>query len=929
VIPTALLTSCLETADTLIGEERPAKNLHLQKSQRKLRQLITHAMLQSTFNYMEAVTHLVVMACLLDSGNTAKNHCNIYGYTKFQPVFKDFFAGQQLEDAMKDLENAKRDAGQPDNGLVLAVPAPEMKGSLNETLVIYETSLMEEYEITDKKEIVGALHVGVDLLGKPPPNDHKNPLNYICAVYRHLGDDEVTVAKGTPYQYVVHLDRSEKAELSKAHEKVWDDLIEDHAEDMRALLLDPKQRFDYDFLENGKPNSYTTELYEQWLEQQMDDERFFTEDTMLNRLLEQCHATYKMKVPVKASAQVKKGEDSTRARAVISPGVAGSEGLHQARVSPLVRALEALHAIKYNHTNLKGLTEDTKRIRFAEYLMAVPKGAIVFGTDKSKNDSCFREGVWKKCVRYLAKMADIFEEKMLARPYCYTPDEAKAPDAFPTGTLDMKFWIVKLTPLLAFLLSGIGPTGFINRMESTTEDGVMVLEVFGEEAYEKWRKAERVAFPSEHPSWSNHPPPHVAEIVQWEPLAPRMVTTTSVKCEDLEEDQIVTVHMGIREGDDQSHAFIPPTEWSDLSIKEKAIRITAALSRATNFIFEPALTADELDMVGHNGIVEMLSAWVGLPSTKVGNYDEAVIVPKILKALRKMPHCSVSSQHTIVYDEEGTALHVEKNNIYWSLALTRYYCLAIMNKESLGVRGLFLSLGDYCYNKLSGIMGQINASAFRTVYGDRDPERKRLEEAAATTFDTCGAMHEAAHDALTIVLPQRVMRVCCTAWRSELPQLTLVSKDVVCDALLEFDSITMNLDMKDEMIEDPMILWEYLEIGCLLEPLVTYATVNHRKIAAQMRSRKVLADNEETVQLARAAAGTTPYGTARKEGKSGKAGADQGGKSKGKDKGKGTGGKGKGKGSPDADRPKPSWSKGGAHDKDKWWRNDRAKVARW
>lgn len=902
IIPTELLTACLETADSLLGEERPAKNLHLQKAQRRLKRLVSNKVDQPTFNYLETITNLVTMALLLDSGETGKNHCNICAYSGVQPMFQDFFANMHLEDAMEDLDRAKKEAGHPVEGIVLSVPAPEMKGSLSEKLVMFETAAFGEYELTEKKSIVGAVQVGVDLMGKSPPNDHKSPLNFICAVYRHLGDSDTVVAEGTPFEYVVHLDRREKSKLSANHDRVWEDMIEDHCNDFIMLLTSREHRFDYNFFTDGKPNSYSTESYEKWLEEQIADESFYASDNAMCELLSNTKATMPHMQQLKATAQCKKGEDSSRARAVISPGVSGSEGLHQARTSPMIKALEALHAILYNHTNLKGLNEETKRIRFAEFLRAVPKGAIVFGTDKSKNDSCFREAVWKKCVKYLAKMNDIFEEQVMTRAYVYSPNEASASQSFPNGTLDMKYWIIKLTPLLAILLSGIGPTSFFNRLESTVENGTGVLDVYGDEAYAKWRLAERRAVASAHPAWSQHALPHVAEFVEWAPLAPHMVADTSVKYDKLEKDQIRTYHMGIYEGDDQAHAIIPPDTdgWKNLSVKDTVMHYTSRMSRATNFIFEAALTADEMDMVGRNSILEMLSAWIGLPSGRSDTYEVAVIVPKVLKAIRKLPHCTISSQHTIIYDATGEPIDVERNENFWSLALTKFFALAIINKESLGIRGLFLSHGDYCYEQLERLLGKQCAYNFGTIYGDRDPERREIEEAASTTFGYCGIMREHAHDVLEDVNKDRVLRTCCAAWRSELPELALDSKDKVGAALMAFDSITMTVEITDQHISDPMMLWEALDIGCLLEPLVMHATSNHKKVAAMFRSTKLLADSEETVQLARKYASTKPNGSANKDGRPDAAESQGRGKEKGDGKGKGKQGKGKGKGPADA-----------------------------
>jgi len=944
ILPTGVLTTCMDVCDSLAGEDKPAKNLHLQKVVRKLRRTVSGSVNQAEFSYLQTVANLVVMAMLLDTGDSGKNHCDIMGYSSVQPDFKDFFADKNLEEAVDDLAAAKADAGHDDDVMVYAVPAPEIQGSLNETLVLYETNELGDYELKEKKRVVGAVHTGVDLLGKPSPNDHTNPLNFIGAVYRHFGDSETAVAAGTPDEYVVHLDRSEKSELTANQKRVWEDLIDKHAEDFKYLLTSDEQRFDYDFWSDGKPNSYATEDYEKWLGEQMQDERFFAADNALNELLANTKATARHIQELRASAACKKGEDSSRARAVITPGVAGSEGLHQCRNAPNVKALEALHAILYNHTNLKGLTEDTKRIRFAEFLRAIAKGAVGFGTDKRSNDSCFRNAVWKMCCRYLAVMNDIFEEYQMVRGHVYTPDEHLREDAFPHGSLDLKYWILKLTPLLAILLSGIGPTSFLNRLESTVDQGVAVLEIHGEEAYQKWWKAQRQAVRSDHPEWSKHSLPHVAEHVEWAPLAPRMVRDTNVKSDQLKEEDIITPHMGISEGDDQMHAFLLPQtpEWTKLSTRESVVKFTAIMSAQTKFIFEPALTADEFDMVGRNAIIEMLSAWIGLPSGKSDNYEVAVIVPKVLKAIRKLPHSTLSSQHTVVRDLDGSPLEVVRDGNYWALALTKYYALAIINKESLGNRGLFLSHGDYCYAKLESLVGCSAARSHPTLYGDRDPEKRGLEEAARTTFEVCGELRDNAHETVCAVHRDRVTRVCCTAWRSELPELAALPKEDVVASLLAFDSVTMTTEITDEHVKDPMLLWTELEdIGCLLEPLVRHATAQHKKVSAMFRNKMLLADAEQTVQLARSYASVKPRESATKEGGSDDAAKPPGGgKGKGGAKSKAGGkggkawsqsqdakgkasskskGKGRGSGGGKGTYPLPSWRRGSTGDS--WWRS--------
>jgi hypothetical protein len=178
-------------------------------------------------------------------------------------------------------------------------------------------------------------------------------------------------------------------------------------------------------------------------------------------------------------------------------------------------------------------------------------------------------------------------------------------------------------------------------------------------------------------------------------------------------------------------------------------------------------------------------------------------------------------------------------------------------------------------------------------------------------------MRDHAHDTLAGVNKDRVVRTCCSAWRSELPELAAEPKEKVIAALLAFDSISLLLEITDQHVSDPMLLWQQLDIGCLLGPLVMRATSNHKHVASYFRSAKLLADSEETVLLARNFASTKPGWPASKEGWSDTAaGPQKGGKGKGKGKAKGKG-KGKGKGSKHNDSapaPKahaPAEAKGG------------------
>jgi hypothetical protein len=913
VLPNFVYTMCLDGADSLVSEDKPAKNLANAKAVRAMRKHLNkagHEQGHHIYNYLQTITQLTIMALMMDHGERGTSSCHILGYSDFQPVYTDFYSTTQLEEKIDELKEAKEEAGHPTSGIVRAVPAPVVQGTLSPGMVLVETDELDDYALVEKKPTIGAIVTGVDLLGKGPPNDHKDPMNYIGALYRHVGDSTTPVCEGTPFEYNIVIDRSTKAKLNATQHRVWDDLTEAHLGKFAEMLKDETFAFDFDFYADGKPGAYDEKKYDAAISEQMSNEAFFADHTAMNDILAHCketegiiadirsrvtpeqlaaHRHHRKQLcwfewgvappnvpedppqpcmePLRATANLKRGEDSQRSRAVITPGICGSEALSQSRTAPAVKAIECLHGAVYNHTNLKGCTEETKRIKFADFLRSVPKGALVYGTDKSKNDACFREAVWRKCVKYLARMCDMFGDAMWTDGYVFAANESTASDSFPAGLMKLKYWAVKMTPLLSFLMSGIGPTSLFNRLESQVENGVAVFEIYKEAEYLKWLHNETHGTASKHPGWNQHPRPHMADLVSWEPLAPKMVVddAINVPSSKLTDEQIVSRHIGLNEGDDQVHAFIPPPTW-DLPPRAAVLKYTSILSKMNGFIFEAALPGTEGNLMGRNAMFEMLSAWVGFPNANPDAYEVAVIIPKVLKALRKIPQCTISTKHNLIRDDAFVVTGVVHDAAYWSLALTRYYALAIVNKESLGVRGLFLSHGDRAYDKLCTLVGKSEAYTHATIYGDRDPERRKIEEVADTTFAACGAMRDRAHDVIHKVSRPRVLRRCAEVWVSELPELAINSLDDIQAALMEFDSVSLSIEITDEMIDDPMLLWLELDVGCLQAPLVFHASANLSKITQQYRSSNLKADSQQTVLLARQLAGIKAADSTKKGG---------------------------------------------------------------
>jgi hypothetical protein len=83
---------------------------------------------------------------------------------------------------------------------------------------------------------------------------------------------------------------------------------------------------------------------------------------------------------------------------------------------------------------------------------------------------------------------------------------------------------------------------------------------------------------------------------------------------------------------------------------------------------------------------------------------------------------------------------------------------------------------------------------------------------------------------------------------------------------MEFDSVSLSIEITDEMIDDPMLLWLELDVGCLQAPLVFHASANLSKITQQYRSSNLKADSQQTVLLARQLAGIKAADSTKKGG---------------------------------------------------------------
>jgi len=875
-LPTEVFQHLRVVASSLAIEEKCPKNMLLQKVGKKLNKVMHESCDLDAKSYLDSLVHLVFMTIVLDLGSQQTSHCTVVSYSASQPKYIDYFSQNKLFDALEDLEDARIEADVEANGVVFSAPPQVIvpdNAAIGDHLQLFETEAFENYDLTVEAPHAGAITTGVDLLVRRCPINPKSPLAYVVGICRHFGNSETVVGKDTPFEIVMVLDRKHPVPMTTELKQVWEDMIVDDKETFAKVLRDPLQKFDYEFYGDGKPGSTSWQKYDDMINEQLMDESSFsylTEDTAFSAVLwgipkvaaaidkHAPGARKRFQASLDARGAVKPGECSERARFVISPGRLGKEGLHQARMSPLIKALEALCAACYNHTDIKGKTEASKRVYFADFLNAVPKGAYVWGSDKSRNDACFTDELWSYVVRYLAAMAELFVDELLLQPYCYSPDEASGGPAFPDGSLQLGFWILRLQALIAVLLSGISPTGFSNRKQSKAENGATILRVLGPDAYKKWRDNEKRSVVSSHPGWEDIPDPHACDFVNRVNLVPRMVKDTNIEREKLTEDKILSHHMNALEGDDQTHVLLHPQidGWRDLTLQEVIQKWNSIMCQVTGFIFVVAMMPTKSLMTGRNAVFEMMSAYVGMPWPKCSFAERAVIIPRPLKAMDKLSQSLVSQHHTLMKDGDNV-IGVQRDSFYWALILTKHFSLAIVNKESPGIRGLFFQHGEWGYRHLVKLVGEPAAARTSVAYSARDPEKRGLEECADTTFSYCGELRDKTLAILMKVNMERCNRVAIAAWRAELPALCKESDQDITASLIAFESITITTQVSYEMLLDSSLYWEELRgIGVLLGPLMAHACRSATSLSRTFRSESFKADSAETQKLARGYLGT-------------------------------------------------------------------------
>jgi hypothetical protein len=664
-----------------------------------------------------------------------------------------------------------------DNGIPMR-PATELTGDHAEGGIVAQLDEDEllRWEGQEPTNELGGIKTGPNLFGKNMPLDTKDPRSMLSAYTRHLCDFEVKLPTdpndNTKY-YTFKMRKFTDTRDLRYLKRVWDDIAAQDKATFEEMLADGSLA---PVLEG--PSSMTEDAFYEALqatETQQDNNMKSILGTLFN----------------------KRGEDGDRARFVTMPGRLGSDKLHHARMAPMIKALEHMHKEKRNHRHVKGQDEEARRHALGDFLRGMGKGKFLFSTDKKSNDRCWTLQHWEIFLDYLDEVT-VSQFKPFMETYCYTRAPTEQAD------LKHKYCTFVLSAYLLYYFSGINPTSFGNRLMSEAEAGVLTLTIFGEEAYAKWL-ADRIAQKeSDDPFW----------ISGWKHGT------------KLQHAHVAPVS-DMNEGDDKAIALESTAKGVELSCEQLADLMVTNAGKYTGFAYEIAFMPHQELNCGRKSVGEFCSIVFGLPAHGVqGHIAPAVIVPKPLKALNKAAWSSTLAV-TYVRDTTGRIVNVVHDDRFHRYAATKLLALSIINYESPFVGKYLLACAEHHLGKLTG------PDSRTTLYDNRDPEARGLEEWSATTFQDLEKMHAKAQQANAITFAPRDLHVALQAWRIDLP-LKGISDEVIIHALLALDDAAASFEVSDRHITDPGAVFSELPFGALLKPLLQVAERGYRKLLGSL-----------------------------------------------------------------------------------------------
>lgn len=708
---------------------------------------------------------------------------------------------RELEMTIDEADQATTHAfGEHDLGLALR-PATEITGQLPESGVVFvpNTDALERFALEVKDTGIGGVRTGANILGKNAPIDTRDPLTMFSAVSRHFCDIDKTVQTSddgiVTYNFTMSKSKSPKPYLlfKRVLTDVFDTLTKLTLEGMKDGVL----AFDVD--ENGRPGSMTAEQYcEAIFEDQLTGSSAGSTD--LTRF--------------RGSLFCKSGEDGDRARFISIPGSNGTEALHQARLSNLIKLLEEVCKHFLNHKGVKGLDEDAKREFFGEFLGTLNKDEVGLSFDKSANDRTWGVTVWTYFVEQFSRWGEKTLLSYFTNTYTYTSDEVYNNVKLKMGHQFGDFYFASTS---IFLLSGIGPTSLFNRLCAMCEAGVLCHELYGEHAYQEWLQDLTSGPTSARPFWRLH----------WK-YGQKRLPRSGLKLKDINEgdDKVLALNRRLHPNYVKSDGTRLGEEL--LTVNQLVAEITRIIERECGMCYEVAFTPMPESNCGRKTVFEFCSTIIAI--NKDQEQPVATMVPKPIKAINKLAW-SATRAVDFLLDANQLPQGVIKNEKYHAYCVTKHASLAIINKDSPFIGKMFAANAEYHYLAVKKLVGAAKARDMSTIYTERAPERRKLEEWRQTTHDTLGLMMEAVEDSvISRHFDTKDAYAAAVGWMMEFPRLMETPMITIIATLLECDQAASLLDYDDDTIFDPVYVFQSLPLGCLAESLIHKATAGYRKI---------------------------------------------------------------------------------------------------
>lgn len=695
----------------------------------------------------------------------------------FPPPTEKNPATEQLEKAIDSLRRTQAGTA----NLIPCVPATAFTGTPYEDMKVSVTE--EQHEALLKQQLAGedgvtqhAFYCGPNITGAQPPLDTKHPDTWASAYTRHFCrvEKEVPLPDGEVFKVVVDKAESQSKMLSGHERRVWADIIEQHTELFEEWLTNNPPA-----VPEGKPHSISRDEYEAIKGEVQWDEQWGARKVLRSALF------------------LKAGEGSERGRFITLPGADARDARrHQCAASHITQIIEKFHLDQFGFRNFKGCTVTGRAKKVARFVAASDNETVTIGYDKSSNDRTWNHRKWEQYENYSMAMA-----KVLADAYF---DDHVQPlleaDAAHARTIEWRgvYLTVAAEIQYWYLMSAVGPTSLCNRMGGDVSIGAGILQVAGEDAYDRWLEwcsgigAE---------VWDDAPAeyyPHVHDGI-------------------LVKENVTEGFAHMNEGDDTVVRIVRKKKESNT---DAVSRFTRGICTATGEVWEPAyVNAEHLDKHGGPRSCVEITSLIVAQSYNVETHDvHHAYVPKPIKRLDKLAWTLSASLK--VADTPAGKVGV-LDHMYYRLNATRCLSMCLEMGDALFTRQIVLRTAEYHLQELRKLPRVKEMDV--PLYGDRTMEARQLPDAPGLIGDSIEKAFVKVTEfiARVNVEDDMCLEANANAWCLACPRLIKDGK-ALRRTLIELDAVAASIPITHDHIHDPVSYLSLFELGPLEQCFKTF-----------------------------------------------------------------------------------------------------------